>query len=65
MRLSDAVSELDGIEGAQTHRSWWVAKDAVTEVSRGDGRATFVLRNGARAPVSRTFARTLRAEGWY
>jgi DNA-binding LytR/AlgR family response regulator len=65
MRLSDAVSELEGIEGAQTHRSWWVAKDAVMEVSRGDGRATLVLRNGARAPVSRSFARTLRAEGWY
>lgn len=65
MRLSDAVSELEGIEGAQTHRSWWVAKDAVVEVARGDGRATFVLRNGARAPVSRSYARALRAEGWY
>ena len=65
MRLSDAVTELEGIEGAQTHRSWWVAKDAVTEVERGDGRATFILKDGARAPVSRTFARTLRAEGWY
>lgn len=65
MRLGDAVGELEGIEGAQTHRSWWVAKEAVTEVARGDGRATFVLKNGARAPVSRSFARTLRAEGWY
>lgn len=65
MRLGDAVGELEGIEGAQTHRSWWVAKEAVTEVARGDGRATFVLKNGARAPVSRSFARILRAEGWY
>lgn len=65
MRLSDAVGELEGIEGAQTHRSWWVAKDAVADVNRGDGRATLILRDGARAPVSRTFARTLRAEGWY
>lgn len=65
MRLSDAVGELEGIEGAQTHRSWWVAKDAVVEVARGDGRATFVLKNGARAPVSRSYARALRAEGWY
>jgi hypothetical protein len=65
MRLSDAVGELEGIEGAQTHRSWWVAKDAVSEVERGDGRATFILPDGARAPVSRTFARILRAEGWY
>ncbi len=65
MRLTDAVGELEGIEGAQTHRSWWVAKDAVVEVTRGDGRATFVLRNGIRAPVSRSYARALRAEGWY
>lgn len=65
MRLSDAVSELEGIEGAQTHRSWWVAKDAVVDVERGDGRATFILKDGARAPVSRSFARALRAEGWY
>jgi hypothetical protein len=65
MRLSDAVGELEGIEGAQTHRSWWVAKDAVDKVARGDGRATFVLKNGVAAPVSRTYARTLRAEGWY
>lgn len=65
MRLSDAVGELEGIEGAQTHRSWWVAKDAVVEVARGDGRATFVLKSGARAPVSRSYARALRAEGWY
>jgi len=65
MRLSDAVTELEGIEGAQTHRSWWVAREAVVDVERGDGRATFILKDGARAPVSRTFARTLRAEGWY
>src|SRR5690606_15189181 len=27
MRLSDAVKELEGLDGAQTHRSWWVARD--------------------------------------
>lgn len=65
MRLGDAIGELEGIEGAQTHRSWWVAKEAVVDVARGDGRATFVLRNGVQAPVSRTYARSLREEGWY
>lgn len=65
MRLYDAVEELEGIEGAQTHRSWWVARNAVVGVERSDGRATFALRNGVRAPVSRTYARALRAEGWY
>ena len=26
MRLADAHRELDGLEGTQTHRSWWVAR---------------------------------------
>jgi DNA-binding LytR/AlgR family response regulator len=33
MRLADAVAELEGIEGAQVHRSWWVARDAITDAS--------------------------------
>ncbi len=65
MRLSDALDELEGLEGAQTHRSWWVAKDAVRDVARGDGRATLTLDGGLRAPVSRRYARALREAGWY
>ena len=65
MRLADALEELGGIEGAQTHRSWWVARAAVAEVRRGDGRATLVLKGGLEAPVSRTFAPALRAAGWF
>lgn len=65
MRLSDAVAELEGIEGARTHRSWWVAKEAVTGARRGDGRATLSLKGGAEAPVSRAYAGALRTAGWY
>ncbi len=65
MRLSDAVAELEGIEGAQTHRSWWVAKSAVTSARRGDGRATLSLKGGGQAPVSRAYARALREAGWF
>lgn len=65
MRLSDALVELDGLEGAQTHRSWWVAKDAVADVSRGDGRASLTLSDGTTAPVSRRYARALREAGWW
>lgn len=64
MRLSDAIAELQGIEGAQAHRSWWVARDAITEAVRGDGRATLTLKDGAEVPVSRTYARLLRERGW-
>ncbi|GIU67464.1 LytTR family DNA-binding domain-containing protein [Candidatus Phycosocius spiralis] len=65
MRLSDAILELEGIEGAQVHRSWWVARNAITSVERSDGRATFTLPNGIQAPVSRTYAKALREMGWY
>lgn len=64
MRLADAVAELAGLEGAQVHRSWWVARDAVVDARRGDGRATLTLKDGAEVPVSRTYARELRARGW-
>jgi DNA-binding LytR/AlgR family response regulator len=65
MRLSDAISELDGIEGAQVHRSWWVARGAVKDVERGDGKAIFTLINDTQVPVSRTYAKALREIGWY
>jgi hypothetical protein len=64
MRLADAVDELEGIEGAQVHRSWWVARDAIAEARRGDGRATLTLKDGSEAPVSRTYAKVLRDRRW-
>jgi hypothetical protein len=65
MRLSDAIAELEGIEGSQTHRSWWVARDAIVEAQRGDGRAVLTLKDGAKVPVSRAYARLLRGDGWF
>jgi len=64
MRLADAVSELEGIEGAQVHRSWWVARDAIVDAKRGDGRATLTLKDDSEVPVSRTYAGLLRERGW-
>jgi hypothetical protein len=65
MRLSDAIAELDGLEGAQTHRSWWVARQAVLRARRLDGRAVLELPGGVEAPVSRNYARALKSEGWF
>lgn len=64
MRLADAISELEGLEGAQTHRSWWVAKDAVESARRDGDRVTLTLKGGAQAPVSRPNIRPLREAGW-
>jgi DNA-binding LytR/AlgR family response regulator len=58
------LAELQGIEGAQVHRSWWVARDAVSSSRRVDGRLVLVLRNGTETPVSRTFTRALKEDGW-
>lgn len=65
MRLADAISELEGLEGAQTHRSWWVAREAVEDVRREGDKVVLVLRGGAEAPVSRPNVRPLREAGWF
>jgi hypothetical protein len=65
MRLGDAIVELEGIEGARTHRSWWVARAGVRAVSRAEGRAILTLPDGVEAPVSRAYAKILRAAGWF
>jgi len=64
MRLGDAIAELEGLEGAQTHRSWWFAKSAVADVTKLDGRAMLTLKDGAEVPVSRGFVKGLRTAGW-
>ncbi|MET0363890.1 MAG: LytTR family DNA-binding domain-containing protein [Sphingobium sp.] len=64
MRLRDAIAEMDGVPGAQTHRSWWVARDAVAGVSRAGRTMDVVLRNGAHAPVARDSIDRLERSGF-
>jgi DNA-binding LytR/AlgR family response regulator len=62
--LNQAVAELEGLEGLQVHRSWWVARSAVVKVDR-DGRSVRLkLRNGVTAPVSRRAVAALKAAAW-
>ena len=63
MRLSDAVSELEGAPGLQVHRSWWVAPDGVADVSRKAGKPVISLKSGGQAPVSRTYQKAAREAG--
>jgi hypothetical protein len=63
MRLADAMRDLDGTDGLQTHRSWWVAKNGVADVRREGGKLILVLKSGTQAPVSRTFAPAVRDAG--
>lgn len=64
MRMSDAVGELAGLEGAQVHRSWWVARAAVLGVERDGRNIRLKLAGGLVAPVARAMAPALAAAGW-
>ena len=64
MRMADALEELEGLEGARTHRSWWVARQAVQGVRREGARTVLLLGNGTEAPASRTYLPMLREDGW-
>lgn len=65
LRLKDAMADLARADGAQTHRSWWVARDAVEAVEREGDRVMLKLVNGETAPVSRQQGRVLREAGWF
>lgn len=53
MRFEDALDAVVGIEGVQTHRSWWVATDAIREVRRAGSAYEAVLASGLIVPVGR------------
>jgi hypothetical protein len=65
LRLGDALRELTSIDGAQTHRSWWLARNAVHQVRKAEGKVALTLPNGREVPVSRAFAKSLREAGWF
>ncbi len=64
MRMRDAVSGLSGLDGDRIHRSWWVARAAVSRVEREGRSVRLVPENGLRVPVPRERVPELRAAGW-
>ncbi len=64
LRLKDALQELQGANGLQVHRSYWVARSAVSAAERKGRKAALILKNGMRVPVSESFLPAVRAAGW-
>ena len=64
-RFGDALAELARAPGFQTHRSWWVAADAIDEVRWRRGRGEAKLKCGLTVPISRSQAAPLKAAGWF
>ncbi|TMO83501.1 LytTR family DNA-binding domain-containing protein [Pseudoalteromonas spongiae] len=61
MRFKDALSKLEHYDGFQTHRSWWVAKDAVVDTKKDGRKLILVLQNGTEVPVSQTYLANVKA----
>ncbi|MEO0939894.1 MAG: LytTR family DNA-binding domain-containing protein [Pseudomonadota bacterium] len=59
-RLQDAADSLGGT-GIRIHRSWWVARDAVTALRSEAGVPVVVLKDGRTLPVGRTYRKRVRA----
>lgn len=64
MRLSDAIAEMDGVEGLRVHRSWWIARKAVRSVHLNGRGGRLILHDGLQAPVARSALAAVRAAGW-
>ena len=65
MRFRDALREVEDLDGAQVHRSHWVARAALERIGRRNGRIVLHLVDGTEVPVSRTFTADLRDRNWF
>ncbi len=65
LRFADALAELAGAHGFKTHRSWWIAANAIETVQwrRGAGEAR--MAGGLVVPISRGQAPLLKDAGWF
>jgi DNA-binding LytR/AlgR family response regulator len=61
MRMADAVALLDPRLGAQVHRRWWVAQEAVVGVRTEGQKLSLRLVDETLVPVGRTFSAKAKA----
>ena len=64
MRLTDAMDEMDPVEGYCVHRSHWVTRAAMQRFERENAQKVYLLlSNGDRLPVSRKYRPKLELAG--
>jgi hypothetical protein len=64
LSMREAMAQLGARNGERVHRSWWVARDAVTDVVTDGRNLRLRLVGGLEAPISRSQVGRLRALGW-
>lgn len=63
-RFADALNEVAGLDGAQVHRSVWVANRGVERAQRNGRSWRLLLPDGTALPVSAKCVVAARARGW-
>jgi hypothetical protein len=63
MRLRDAISEMEGVIGYCSHRSYWVTADAVVRAEKMGNSWRLHMSNGEVVPVSRKYQPGLEDAG--
>ncbi|MCG4257694.1 LytTR family DNA-binding domain-containing protein [Acetobacter senegalensis] len=64
MTLTEAIDAVGSIEGLRTHRSWWVAREAVRWIEGSSRSMRLHLEGDIVAPVARGTVAVLREAGW-
>ncbi len=59
MSMRDALAELEGVNGLQVHRSWWVATSEILRLARDGRKLVAVMSDGTQVPVSETYRAAL------
>ena len=63
MRFMDAISEMEGVDGHYSHRSFWVSNAAISKAQKTGATWRLMLVNGEEIPVSRKYQSDLEAAG--
>ncbi|MGB7407393.1 MAG: LytTR family DNA-binding domain-containing protein, partial [Pontixanthobacter sp.] len=64
MSLSEAIAKIPDGCGLQVHRSWWVARTAVTGTRRSGRSTSLMIGDVLSVPVSRANVPHVREAGW-
>ena len=59
IRFRDALNELSDYEGMQVHRSWWVARNAVTRLNKQGRKIELLMKDGSIIPVSAAYRKAV------
>ncbi len=63
MRLGDAVSKLEDLNGGLVHRSHWINFDAIQDVVKDGDKLNFRMSDGALVPIARSRKPDLKKRG--